>query len=329
MNLARFHRWAKLPKLPLLACVALATSAIAAGIPDKPVTLVVPYAPGGMGSLFGNLVSEAISPGLKQHVIVDYRPGANGGLGAGLVAKAPADGYTLLMAVNSTMAINPVLYPKVPFDPVKDFAPVALVWTSANVLVVEASSPIHSVQELVAAARKAPGTLSFGSSGIGATPHLCGEMFNQIANVSTTHVPYKGISPALAGLLGHQVDFVFSDTSALPFIASGKLRALAVTSAQRLSVLPGTGTMAEAGLNDFVVNTWYSVVAPAGTPADAIATLNRELTRAVNDPKVRAQMKSIAVEPATDTRSAYLAQVIRSDLDKWRRFITATGIKAE
>ena len=327
MDLTQFFRWLKLPTL--VCAVALTPWAIAGGYPDKPVTLVVPYAPGGMGSIFGNLISEAIRPGLKQPVVVNYRPGANGGIGAGSVANAPADGYTLLMAVNSTMAINPVLYAKVPFDPIKDFAPVAMVWTSANVLVVEASSPIRSVQDLVAAARKAPGTLSYGSSGIGATPHLCGEMFNQIAKVSTTHVPYKGVSPALAGLLGHQVDFVFSDTSALPFIASGKLRALAVTSADRLSVLPGIGTMSEAGLNDFVVNTWYSVVAPAGTPSEAIATLNREIARAVNDPKVRAQLKTIAVEPASDTSSAYLAQVIRSDLDKWRRFIAAAGIKAE
>ena len=300
-----------------------------AAYPEKPITLIVPYSPGGMGSVFGNLVSEAIAPGLKQPVIVDYRPGANGGLGAGQVAKATADGYTLLMAVNSTMAVNPALYPHVPYDPVRDFAPVAMVWSSANVLVVNAGSPYKTLQDLITAARQSPGKLSFGSSGIGATTHLSGEMFNQIARVSTTHIPYKGIGPAITGLLGNQVDFVFSDTSVLPFISSGKLRALAVTSEQRLSVLPEVATMQQAGLKDFVVCTWYSVVAPAGTPSEVIATLNREITRAVQDPLVRAHMKAIAVDPAGDTSAAYLAGVIRSDLNKWRLFISATGIKPE
>jgi tripartite-type tricarboxylate transporter receptor subunit TctC len=197
------------------------------------------------------------------------------------------------------------------------------------VLVVNAASPYKTVQDLIAAARQAPGKLSFGSSGIGATPHLSGEMLNQTARVSTTHVPYKGIGPAISGLLGNQVDFVFSDTSSLPLIAAGKLRALAVTSERRLSVLPTVATMEEAGLKDFVVSTWYSVVAPAGTPSDAIAVLNREIARAVQDPQVRARMKAIGVEPADDTSAAYLAGVIRSDIDKWRRFITATGIKPE
>ncbi len=291
--------------------------------------LIVPYAPGGMGSLFGNLVSEALRPGLGQPVVVDYKPGANGSLGAALVAKAPADGYTLLMAVNSTMAINPALYPKLAYDPLKDFSPVSMVWTSANVLVVNATSPVKSVQELVALARKSPGKLSFGSSGIGATPHLSGEMLNQLAKIQTTHVPYRGIGPATTGLLGNQVDFLFSDTSALPFIAAGKLRALAVTSAKRLSVLPDVPTMEEAGQKDFVVNTWYSVAAPAGTPKEAIEKLSREIGHVLSDPHVRERMKAIAVEPAENSSPEFLAATIRQDLDKWKRFIAATGIKPE
>jgi tripartite-type tricarboxylate transporter receptor subunit TctC len=323
MKHVSFPRWAA------GALALVATLAVQAAYPDKLVTLIVPYAPGGMGSLFGNLVSEATGHGLGKPVIVDYRPGANGSLGAGYVAKATADGYTLLMATNSTMTINPALYAKLPYDPVKDFAPVSMVWFSSNVLVVNASSPYKSVQDLVDAAKRSPGKLTFGSSGIGATPHLSGEMLNQMAKIDTTHVPYKGISPAITGLLGGQVDFVFSDTSSLPFIAAGKLRALAVTSAQRLSVLPDVGTMGEAGLKDFIVTTWYGIVAPAGTPDSVVSTLNREITRAVRDPQVRARMKTIGVEPAEDTSSGYLADTTRKDLDKWKRFIAATGIKAE
>ena len=223
-----------------------ATPAVAA-YPEKPIILIVPYSPGGMGTSFGNMVSAALTGSLGQNVLVDYRPGANGSLGAARVAKAAPDGYTLLMAVNSTMAINPNLYPKLPYDPLKDFAAVAMVYTNSNLLYVNAASPIRSVGDLIAAARANPGKLSFGSAGNGASSHLSGEMLKQLAKVDVVHVAYKGNNPALVDLMGGQVDFVFSDTSALPYVASGKLRALAVTGPKRLAAAD-IPTMEEAGI---------------------------------------------------------------------------------
>ncbi|NUZ06094.1 Bug family tripartite tricarboxylate transporter substrate binding protein [Piscinibacter koreensis] len=298
-----------------------------AAYPDRLITLIVPYAPGGLGTTFGNFVSEHLSQGLGQRVIVDYKPGANGGLGAAMVAKAPPDGYTLLMAVNSTMAINPNLYEKPGYDPIRDFTPVAMVYTSSNILVVNPKSPFHSVKDVIAAARAQPGKLTYGSSGHGGTPHLSGEMFNLLAKVETTHVPYKGAGPAMIDVMGGQIDMIFGDTSSLPHIAAGKLRGLAVTGARRLGAAPDLPTMEEEGLPGFVVTTWYSLMAPAGTPADAVERIGREVARFLALPAARARMRDIAVDPAEDTSPKYLESVLRSDLAKWRRFIGEKGIR--
>lgn len=300
-----------------------------AAFPDKPITLVVPYAPGGMGSTFGNLMSEALSPVLGQRVIVDYKPGANGGLGAALVAKAPHDGYTLLMAVNSTMAINPAIYPKLQYDPLKDFAPVAMVYTSSNVLVVNAKSQFKSVKDLADYARANPGKLNYGSSGNGATPHLSGEMFGKTAGISVRHVPYKGIGPALVDLMGGQIDLVFSDTSALPQVAAGTLRALAVTGPNRLGAAPTVPTMEELGFKPFAIRSWYSIAAPAGTPKDVVDRLNAEIGKVVRSPAMRQRMMEIGVDPAEDTSVEYLGATTRSDLAMWKKFIAESNIKID
>ncbi|HEY9280151.1 MAG TPA: tripartite tricarboxylate transporter substrate binding protein [Eoetvoesiella sp.] len=298
-----------------------------AAYPERPITLIVPYASGGMGTTFGNLMSEALSPKLGQSVIVDFKPGANGSLGAAHVAKSAPDGYTLLMAVNSTMAINPNLYSNLTYDPIKDFTPVSMVYTSSNILVVNADSPYKTVSDLAVAAKANPAKLFFGSSGNGATPHLSGEMFQRLADAPVTHVPYKGIGPAVIALLGKQVDFVFSDTSALPHVKAGKLRALGVTGANRLGAAPDVPTMKEAGIDGFVINTWYSIVAPAGTPKEVVERLNKEIGEVVRSPAFQERLKAIGVDPAEDTSTQYLEKTIRTDLIKWRKFIDETGIK--
>jgi tripartite-type tricarboxylate transporter receptor subunit TctC len=317
--------------LKSLAAVALACVAIsaAAAYPEKPIMLVVPYAPGGMGTTFGNLLSEGLTALLGQNVVVDYKPGANGGLGAAAVARAPADGYTLLMAVNSTMAINPNLYPKLAYDPIKDFTPISMVFTSANVLVVNAASRYKSVADLIAYARAHPGHVNYGSSGNGATPHLSGELFRRLAGAPVVHIPYKGIGPALVDLMAGQVDFVFSDTSALNYVNAGKLRALAVTSPKRLGVAPQLPTMQELGLKGFVVQTWYSVVAPAGTPKDVVDRVNKALAKLLASPDFRSRLAAVGVDPAEDTSSEFLARAIRNDLAYWHKFTSVSAIRID
>jgi tripartite-type tricarboxylate transporter receptor subunit TctC len=311
------------------ACAVLLTATAWGAYPDKPVTLVVPYPPGGMGTTFGNMVSESLGPALGHRVLVDYKPGANGALGAGAVAKAPADGYTLLMAVNSTMTINPSLYAKLPFDPVKDFSPVSMVFTSSNILVVPAASPVKSVKELIEYAKSRPGKVFYGSAGNGSTPHLSGEMFRQLTGVPVAHVPYRGSGPAVVDLLGGQLDFMFVDTAVLPHVAAGKLRALAVTGKKRLGAAPDIPTMEEAGVKGFYVDTWYSLMAPAGAPAEAIERLNAEVAKMIATPAVRQRMKDIGVDPAEDTSAKYLTAIVQSDTARWKKFIAGTRIKLD
>ena len=314
----------------LLACSAtLVLSTAWAAYPDKPVTLVVPYPPGGMGTTFGNMVSEALAPALGQRLLVDYKPGANGALGAGFVAKAPADGYTLLMAVNSTMTINPSLYARLPFDPLKDYSPVSMVFTSSNILVVNANSPVKSVKDLVALAKATPGKIFYGSAGNGSTPHLSGEMFRQLTGAPVAHVPYRGSGPAVVDLLGGQIDFMFVDTAVLPHVAAGKLRALAVTGRKRLGAAPQIPTMEEEGVKGFYIDTWYSIVAPAGTPPDVIDRLNAEVAKMVASPAVRSRMRDVGVDPAEDTSAKYIDSIIRSDTARWKQFIAGTRIKLD
>jgi tripartite-type tricarboxylate transporter receptor subunit TctC len=311
------------------AVLAFAALPALAAYPDKPITLIVPYAPGGMGTSFGNLVSEALSPALGQRVIVDYKPGANGALGAGFVAKAPADGYTLLMAVNSTMTINPNLYAKLPFDPLKDFAPVSMVFTNANVLVVNANSPVKSVQDLVDHAKKNAGKVNYGSAGNGSTPHLSGEMFRLLTGAPVVHVPYRGSGPAIVDLIGGQLDFAFVDTSVLTHVKAGKLRALAVTGKKRLGVAPELPTMEEAGVKGFYVDTWYSLVAPAGTPPEVVKRLSSEAARMLADPAVRERMRTIGVDPAEEAGADHLQKVIHSDTERWKKFLSSTNIRVD
>ena len=297
--------------------------------PAKPVKVIVNFPPGGAADQIARAVAQPLQEALKQPVVVENRGGANGNLGGEAVARAPADGYTLLMAVNSTMAINPAIYPKLQYDPIKDFSPVAMVYTSANVLMVNAKSPYRSVADLVSYAKANPGKLNYGSSGNGATPHLSGEMFRRMAGISINHVPYKGIGPAIVDLIGGQIELVFSDTSAMTQVTGGNLRALAVTGPSRLGMAPNLPTMQEQGFPGFSIRSWYSIAAPAGTPKAVVERLNAEIAKVVRSPEMRQRMKDIGVDPAEDTSVHYLDATTRADLAMWKKFVTEADIKLD
>ena len=278
--------------LALLGTALLALPAIAnaqtPAYPTKPIRLVVPFPAGGATDILAREVAKHLTETWGQSVVVDNRPGAGGNIGSELVAKSPPDGYTLEMGTVGTHAINASLYSKMPYDHVKDFVPVILVAGVPNVLVVNPSVPVNSVQEFIAYAKANPGKLNFASSGSGTSIHLSGELFKVMAGVQMTHVPYKGSAPALQDLLGGQVQLMFDNLPpSLPQIKAGKLRALAVTSATRAPALPDVPTVAEAGLPGFEASSWFGVLAPAGTPPAIVAKLHGALMTVMKDPGVR------------------------------------------
>src|SRR5205085_4512805 len=253
--------------------------------PAKPVKLVVPFPPGGPLDAAGRAIADKLTQTWGQPVVVDNKPGAGGNIGADLVAKSPPDGYTVVMGALSTHAVNPSLYPTMPYDAAKDFAPITLVAVTPNVLVVNPSLPVHSVKELIAYAKANPGKLSFGSGSNGSAGHLAGELFKVDAGVDMTHIPFKGGAPATQALLAGDTQLMFDNlANAMPQVKAGKLRALAVTTAERSKLAPDLPTMAEAGLRGFDISTWFGLLAPAGTPPDVIARWNADVTRILAAP---------------------------------------------
>ena len=293
--------------------------------PTKPVRLVVPFPPGGTTDILARAVAQKLSETWGQQVIVDNRPGAGGNIGSELVAKSAPDGYTLLMGTVGTHAINPSLYAKMPYDHVKDFTPVILVAGVPNVLVVNPSLPVNSVSELIAYGKANPNKLNFASSGNGTSIHLSGELFRTMTGVAMTHVPYKGSSPALTDLIAGQVQLMFDNLpSSLQFIKAGKLRALAVTSAERSSALPEVPTLAESGLPGFEASSWFGVLAPAGTPNDIIVKLNTAIAGwlATADAKEKlAAQGAIAAGGAPDAFVRHIA----AESNKWAKVVKASG----
>jgi tripartite-type tricarboxylate transporter receptor subunit TctC len=262
-------------------------------------------------------------------VVVDNRAGAGGNIGADAVAKSAPDGYTLLMGFVGTHAINPSLYSKMPYDNVKDFEPVTLVAVVTIVLVVNPSVPATSINELIALARSKPGELTFGSPGHGTPQHLAGELFNSIAGVQMLHVPYKGAVPALTDLLGGQLSMIFSSMPpALPHIKNGKLRALGVTSATRSPATPELPTIAESGLKGYVVNNWYGILAPRGTPKEIVAKLNAEIVKILKMPDVKESLSAQGAEPFTSTPQQF-AVYIKEETEKWAKIIKYSGVQVE
>ncbi len=307
-----------------------ATVAAQASYPSRPISLVVPYAPGGATDLLGRIVAKKLSESLGVPVAVVNRGGAGGNIGADSVAKAVPDGYTLLVGTIGTHAINSSLYRSMPFNPQKDFTPIGLMLTNQLVLLVNPSLPIKTVSELIAYSKQNGSKLFFGSAGNGSSHHLAGELLKAQSGLQMTHVPYKGSGPALVDLMGGTVQVLFVDIAgALPHIRAGKIRALAVGGRERSALLPELPTIAEAAkLPGFEVSAWMGVFAPAGTPEPIVARVNAALTELLPSPDVRAGFAELGAEPWPSTPQA-LAAHVRSEGEKWARIVKATGLSLD
>ena len=322
--------------LALLAC-ALASATLpaahaqapAASWPSKPIRWVVPFPPGGAMDAIARTLGEKAGKTLGQPFVIENKPGAGGNIGADFVAKQPGDGYTL-MITSIGMATNKPLYGKLSYDPIKDFAPVSLLAVVSNVLVTNATQPdVKTAKDVIAAARKTPGKLTYASAGNGTSIHLAGEVFTSLAQVDMLHVPYKGSGPAVSDLLGGQVNYMFdSITSARPHIESGKLRALGVTTAKRSKTLPNVPTLAEAGLPGYEVSPWFAVFMPAATPKDIVAKVNSALLEAMKDPDVVKRFETIGAEPVGSTPEE-MAQHLARESERWTKLIQERGIKLD
>ncbi len=310
------------------ACaLAVATPAVAQKYPEKNIRLIVPF-PTGASQILGLLVSERLGAALGQPVVADFRPGAGGNLGAELAAKSPADGHTLLLT-SPSLTISPSLYKKLNYDTLRDFAPISMLSTVPNVLVIHPSVPARSLMDLVKLARAHPGRMNFGSGGVGSSNHLAGELFKSLAKLDILHVPYKGASIALTHILGGEADLVIVTVPAtIPFIASGRLRGLAVLVPERVPTVPNVPTTAEAGMPELVVNTWYGLFAPAGVRADIVQRLNAEAVKFMHAPEVKKQLAASGLDAMTGSPAEFAA-FIRADLEKWARVIREANIRME
>jgi len=309
--------------------LALAGPAFSQPFPTKPARLVVPFPPGGPLDAVGRSIAQKLSETWGQGVVVENKPGAGGNIGADLVAKSPPDGYTVVMGALSTHAVNPSLYASMPYDAQKDFAPITRVAITPNVLVVNPALPVHSVKELIAYAKANPGKLSFGSGSTGSAGHLAGELFKVDAGIDMVHVPYKGAAPATQALLAGDTQLMFDNlANAMAQVKAGKLRALAVTTAQRSRLAPELPTMAEAGVPGFDISTWFGLLAPAGTPPDVIARWNADVTRILNSPDMRERLLAQGAEAAPDSPAEF-RQFIAGELVKYARIVKASGAKVD
>jgi tripartite-type tricarboxylate transporter receptor subunit TctC len=311
----------------LCAVQALAAGAPAAAWPTRPVRMIVAFAPGGGTDIIGRIVGARLSERIGQPVVIDNRGGAGGNIGTELAARAPADGYTLLMGNVAPNAINVSLYRSLAFDPVKDFAPIALAAITPNLLVVHPGVPAQSVKELIVLARSKPGALNFPSAGNGTSSHLAGELFKSLAGVDLTHIPYKGGGPALTDLLSGNVQVYFSTTPAgLPHVRSGRLRGLAVTTTRRSAAAPELPTIAEAALPGYEASTWYGLLAPAGAPDALVGRINREVVAVLRQPEMTERLVAQGFEPAPGTPEQF-ARHIRDEIAKWARVIATAGLR--
>ncbi len=311
----------------LLAGAAL--GAQAENYPSKPIRMIVPFSVGGTTDILARIIGQELTKAWGQQVIIDNRPGAGGNIGADLVAKSAPDGYTLVMGTVGTHAINASLYKKMPYDTVKDFAPITLVAAVPNVLVVHPAVPAKSVKELIEYAKANPGKLSFASSGNGTSVHLSGELFKAMAGVSMTHIPYKGSAPAIIDLMGGQVQLMFDNMpTALPHVKAGRLRALAVTSAKRSPAMPDLPTIAEAGVAGYEASSWFGVLAPAGTPSAIVTKLNGEIVRILGLPEIKERLLSQGAEPVGNSPEQFAAH-ITAEMAKWGNVVKASGAQVD
>ncbi|MDM0087407.1 MULTISPECIES: tripartite tricarboxylate transporter substrate binding protein [unclassified Variovorax] len=313
-----------------IATLPLLPAAHADSFPDKPITLVIPFPPGGPTDAMARTLAAEMKDRLGQPMIVENRAGAGGNIGADYVARATPDGQTLLFGTSGPLAINVSLYRKPGYDPVKSFAPVIQVGYLPNILVVNPALPVKNVKELIAYAKANPGKLSYASSGNGASSHLAGVLFNATAGIDLQHIPYKGTGPALNDLLGGQVSMSFTDVlTALPYVKTDKLRALGITTAARSQALPELPTVAEQGVAGYDVSVFFGIVAPAGTPPDRIAKLNHAFVEVLDTPKVKQLFASQGLEAARDSSPAQLGRFIVSERDKWKDIVKKSGAQLD
>ncbi|MGZ5702852.1 MAG: Bug family tripartite tricarboxylate transporter substrate binding protein [Burkholderiales bacterium] len=314
----------------MLAVVAFVASAASyAQYPSKAIRFVVPFPPGGPLDIVARSIGQDLNKAWGQPVLIDNRPGAGGNIGADIVAKAPPDGHTILMGAVSTHAINVWLYKSLPYDPLKDFAPVTLVTSVPNVLVVHPSVPAKNVRELIALAKAGKGELNFASGSTGSAGHLAGELFKTMAGIDMVHIPYKGAAPAVTDLLAGHVSLMFDNlASGLPNIKAGRVRALAVTTLKRSPFLPELPTISESGLRGFDIGTWFGVFAPAGTPREIVMRLNAEIARALQTPVMKERLATLGAEAMPNTPEAFAA-FVKAEMAKYREIVRASGAKAD
>lgn len=316
--------------LSILLCLAgiAVHGAFAQGYPVKPIRLILGFTPGGGVDVVARQLVPKLSEQLGQQVVIENRPGAGGNIAFELLANAPADGYSLMMTT-PTLTVNPGLYRKVAYDPLNDFAPVAMAASTIYVLVVHPSLPVKSVKELVALARAKPRALTYSSGGNGAAAHLAGEMFKSMTRTDVVHVPYKGIAPALVALLSGEAQLTFGSLpSTLPHVKAGKLRALAVTSAARSRFVPELPSIAEAGVPGYETTAWYGLIAPAKTPKAIVTRLNGELTKVLGLEEIRSRFASQSIEVVTSTPEQF-GDFIKTELAKWRNVVKTSGMRVD
>jgi tripartite-type tricarboxylate transporter receptor subunit TctC len=319
---------AGLARIALLTALGV-TPALAQNYPVKPIRIVIAQAPGSATDVISRVVGNRLSESLGQPIVVEARPGAGGVVGTEVAARSSPDGYTLFMANNSTHGSNPALYTKLSYDAVNDFAPITFVASVPYVLVVDPSLPVNNVQELIALAKSRPGRMNYASAGNGSTHHFCGELLKSMSGIEMIHVPYKGSGPAIAGLLGGDVSLMFANVADIGSqIKGGKAKPLAVTTAQRSSMLPDVPTMAEAGLPEFEIQSWFGLLAPAGTPAPIVARLNAETVKVLGRADVKATLAAQGLEVAPGSPEQFAAY-IKSEIARFGKIAKAAGIKAE
>ncbi|TWG88572.1 tripartite-type tricarboxylate transporter receptor subunit TctC [Cupriavidus gilardii J11] len=318
-----------LTALPFLCAMLAAPAGAAEPFPSRPLRLVVPFTPGGTTDILARLVAQKAGEVLGQSIVVENRPGAGGNIGAEAVARSAPDGYTLLMGTLGTQVTNQFIYARMPYDSAKDFAPVTLVANSPNVLLINSTLPANSVGELIAMAKREPGKINYASTSTGGSPHLSGELLNMMAGIRMQHVPYKGAAPAMTDLLAGQVNLMFDNLpSSLAQIQAGKVKALAVTTTRRASVLPSVPAVRESGLADYEVNSWFGLLVPAATPPERVRQLQQAVDKALAMPEVRKRIQELGAEPGGEGSAAF-ASTIRRDTEKWARVIQTAGIKAQ
>lgn len=315
--------------LSAVVLAAIENNAIAQSYPNKPIRLVVPYIAGGATDILAREVAQKLKESLGPPVVIENKPGATAIIGTEIVSKSPPDGYTLVLATQASHAANVSLFSKLPYDPVKDFAPVTLLGTMANVLLVNLSIPANSVRELISLAKSKPGILNFASSGSGLAPHLAGELFKTMTGIDVVHVAYSGSIPAITAVINGEASFMFQILpTALPQIQANKIRALAVSSAKRSSILPDLPTVAESGLPGFDIVAWFGIMAPAGTPKEIITKLNTEIVKILQMPDVKERLLKLGIEPISSTPENF-ATYVREEIAKWGKLVKESGVQPQ